>query len=251
MSDPFRFTTIAHADRALLGPLAPERVEALLEHIELRRHPRSRPRIVDVGCGKGEILLRAMRRLEGLGTGVEPNPAFAGAALARARELGLAADLVLHGRPVERTPLPDETFDLAICTGAGHAFGETPDALAALARLATPGGWGLFGVGYWKRTPAAEYLECFGGSEDELRSLEVTLALPEAAGWTVASWHESTPVEWDDYERHYAKHVRDWVATNATDPEAEAFRRRIEAWDGAYERWGRETMGFVTLVMRR
>ena len=207
--------------------------------------------MLDVGCGKGEILLSAMRRFGATGTGIEPNPAFAADVLARARELGLDADLVLHETPVADAPIDGATFDLVICTGAAHAFGDTPDALAALAKLVPKGGWGLFGAGYWKQEPAAEYLAAFGGSADELRPLEVTLALPAEAGWTVLSSHPSTPLEWDEYEGSYAGSMRSWLAANPSDPDAEPFRRRIEAWNAAYERWGRDTMGFVTMVMRR
>ena len=35
------------------------------------------------------------------------------------------------------------------------------------------------------------------------------------------------------------------------DPEADAFRERIDAWSEGYSRWGRETMGFVTMALRR
>jgi hypothetical protein len=45
--------------------------------------------------------------------------------------------------------------------------------------------------------------------------------------------------------------MREWLAANPSDADAEPFRRRIEAWNAAYKRWGRETMGFVTMVMRR
>lgn len=251
MSGPFRFTTLAHAERTLLGPLSPESVDALLSGITIQRPPLTRARVLDVGCGKGEILLRAMRRFGATGTGIEPNPAFAAEVLARARAQGLEGDLVLHETPVAAAPIDGATFDLGICTGASHAFGDTPDALAALARLVPKGGWGVFGAGYWKREPDAEYLAAFGGSADELRPLEVTLALPAEAGWTVLSYHASTPPEWDEYEGSYAGSMRAWLAANPADPDAEPFRRRIETWNAAYQRWGRDTMGFVTMVMRR
>jgi SAM-dependent methyltransferase len=251
VSDPYRFTTIAHAGRALLGPLSCESVDGLLADITIQKRPLSRPRVVDIGCGKGEILLRAMKRFGAQGTGIEPNPAFAAEVLGRASERGVTPDLVLHELPVGEAPLLGASFDLAICTGSGHAFGDTPDALAALAKLVPRGGWALFGVGYWKRPPAKEYLDAFGGSEDELRPLEVTVALPAGSGWTVMSQHESTPVEWDEYEFTYARNMRHWLEAHADDPDASAFRSRIESWNGAYVRWGRETMGFVTLVLRR
>ena len=182
MSGPFRFTNLAHAKRTLLGPLSPESVEALLSEITIQHPPLAHVRVLDVGCGKGEILLRAMRRFGAMGTGIEPNPAFASEVRARARALGLDAGLVLHETPVADAPIDGETFDLGICTGSSHAFGDTPDALAALAKLVPKGGWGLFGAGYWKREPDAEYLAAFGGSADEMRPLDVMLALPAEAG---------------------------------------------------------------------
>lgn len=250
MSDPFRFTTIAHAGRALLGPIASDTVDALLDGISPQRPMLSRRRVLDVGCGKGEILLRALKRWNAAGTGIEPNPAFAADALARAHELGLAPDLVMHELPFGEAPIGGARFDVAICTGASHAFGDVPDALQALGRLAPPGGWALYGCGYWQRPPEQEYLDAFGGSENELRPLEPTLALPAAHGWTVMTHHESTREEWDDYEAGYAKNMRAWLAAHPDDPDADAFRRRIESWNGAYERWGRGTMGFVTMVLK-
>jgi hypothetical protein len=109
----------------------------------------------------------------------------------------------------------------------------------------------LAGVGYWRQPPAPEYLAAFGGSADELAPLAGTVAAAEAAGWRVVVRHESTLAEWDDYEHGYAAAMRRWLETHADDPDAPAFRARVENWARAYERWGRTTMGFVTLLLAR
>lgn len=251
MSDPFRFTTIAHAGRALLGPLSLVSVDALLDALAPAGGGAARPRVLDVGCGKGEILLRAMRRFGATGTGVEPNPTFAADARAAAHARGLGADLVLHEAPFADAPLAGATFEVAVCTGAAHAFGGAAEVLAGLARLVPAGGAALFGCGYWRQAPAPEYLAAFGGSADELLPLDLTVALPAAHGWTVVTTHASTTDEWDDYEGGYARNVREWLAAHPADADAPAFRQRIETWNAAYGRWGRDTMGFVTLALRR
>jgi len=251
MSDPFRFTTIAHHGRAILGPLGSGSVDALLAKAAPPAFAGRRAAVLDVGCGKGEILLRAMRRLGATGTGVDPNPSFIGDARERARGRVAAADLTLILGRLAASPVPRGVFDLVICTGATHAFGGWAQALNGLAALVRAGGRGLVGVGYWKRPPDPEYLECFGGREDDLLPLEPTLDATRAAGWAPLAHHASTPEEWDEYEGGYESAVRSWLAARPRDPDVPAFRERIDAWAGAYRRWGRETMGFVTVAVRR
>jgi len=247
--DPYKFTTIAHHGRALLGPLSGASVDALLARVELALPPGTRPAVLDVGCGKGEILMRAARRFGATGTGVDPNPTFVADARARTRAAGVGASF--HMLPFESAPVPRGGFDLVICTGAAHAFGDYARALAGCALLVRPRGWALVGHGYWRRPPAPEYLASFGGSEDEMAPLEDTLAAPAAHGWRVVAHHASTVEEWDDYELGYEAAVRTWLKARPDDPDAAAFQERIDRWYAAYERWGRETMGFVTIVMRR
>jgi len=250
--DPFAFTTIAHADRALLGPVDGASVDAVLERLPADLAPAGAPpHVLDVGCGKGEMLARAIARLGGRGLGIEPNPAFAAAARARLALDGPADRAVVFEARLEDVPLPERAFEMAICTGALHAFGDWRDALAGLARLVTPGGVALLGPGYWKRPPDPAYLAAFGGRADEQHSLPETLALAEASGWQVIACHESTPAEWDDYEGAYAAAVRAWCDRHPDDPVAAEHRARIARWADAYDRWGRDTMGFALVLARR
>lgn len=223
-------------------------VDALLDWIRPGADP---TRVLDVGCGKGEILVRALARLGGTGLGLEPNPAFAADARARANDR-LAPDTVriLEVR-FEDADLPDRAFTLGICTGSLHAFGDWRAALDGMARLVTPDGWALLGPGYWKRLPAPEYLAALGGREDEMLSLPGTLAMAGAAGWSVHACHESSTSDWDAYEHAYAARMHEWCDAHPRDIDAVPFRQRIESWAAAYRRWGRDTMGCALLLLRR
>ena len=247
----FRYTTIAHADRTLLGPLSEGSVDALLAGVRLAARPGERPSVVDVGCGKGEMLLRSMRAFGARGLGIDPNPAYLAVARERADSLGLRADLTLHESTLEAAPLSLERHDLGICTGSTHAFGDLGAALAGLARLVRADGWAIAGSGYWRQSPPEGYLALLGATPDEMPDLPGALAAAERAGWHVETHHASTLAEWDAYEGSYAAAMRRWLDAHPGDTEAPAFRERIEAWAGGYRRWGRDTLGFVTVLLRR
>ncbi len=245
---PYRFTTVAHTSHRVLGPVS----EAALEH--LLRHAATLAEdvegmVLDVGCGKGELLVRALEHTGGTGLGIEPNPAFAAAARLRIADCALDAT-VIERRWDELTPTPDGAA-LAICTGSLHAFGGYTDALRALRAAVAPGGLALLGPGYWKQTPDPEYLSSLGASVDEMHDWPGTLAQATAAGWYVRDSHTSTLAEWDAYERAYERNVRAWCEAHADDPEAEAFLARIEHWSTLVAAWGRDTMGYGLVLLQR
>ena len=252
-ADPFRFTTIAHQGRDLLGPVSAETLEAVIGELAsaLDAAGVSQLRVLDVGCGKGEMLVRTLELLGGHGLGVEPNPAFAADARARIAARMPAAHAAIIEAELDQAPLPDHTFTLVICAGALHAFGDWHAALSGMRRLVAPGGLALVGPGYWQRPPAPEYLASFGGEEGEQQSLPLTLAAAEDAGWQVLGCHEASDAEWEDYEQSYATRVREWCDAHPGDPDTREFRERIEQWNAAYRRWGRTTMGYALLLLRR
>jgi SAM-dependent methyltransferase len=204
-----------------------------------------------VGCGKGAWLVRALARLAGTGLGIEPNPAFAAEARAHAdARLGPGRVRIADSEFVPDR-LAGERFDLVICTGALHAFGGWDAALRGVVPLLAPGGHALLGPGYWRQIPAPEYLASTGIGAYEMEALADLLARAELAGWRRLAVHESTPAEWDDYERAYAASVRSWCDANAADPDAGPFRERIDRWADAYARWGRDTMGYALVLLLR
>lgn len=248
MPGPYRFTTIAHASHRVLGPVSEAAIERLLRHgAELAEDVEGI--VLDVGCGKGELLVRALEHTGGTGLGIEPNPAFAEAARLRIADCALDATVV-EQRWSDLSPAPDGVA-LAICTGSLHAFGSFADALRALHQVVAPGGVALLGPGYWKQAPDAGYLAALGASADEMHDWPGTQAQAKAAGWHVRDSHVSTLAEWDAYEQAYERNVRAWCEAHADDPDAEAFLTRIEHWSTLVATWGRDTMGYALLLLQR
>ena len=243
----WRFTTIAHEGRSILGPVSEATIDAMLSRLP----PPPPARVLDVGCGKGALLVRAVERWGGTGLGIEPNPAFAAAArtLADSR-LGAGRVRVIES-PFAREALAGERFPLVICTGALHAFGGWDAALLGIAPLLEPGGHALLGPGYWRQAPAPAYLASAGIAADEMEPLADLIERAEAAGWRRIAVHESTPAEWDDYEHAYAASARSWCEAHPHDADAPEFRVRIDRWADAYARWGRDTMGYALMLLQR
>jgi SAM-dependent methyltransferase len=96
-------------------------------------------RVLDVGCGTGNLLLALTRRHPGVrATGIDPDER----AVARARrKLGARPIRLDHGF-AEELPYPDGSFDRALSTLMFHHLeGDTKDRmLAEVRRVLVPGG---------------------------------------------------------------------------------------------------------------
>ena len=236
----FRFSTLAHCDHIFCSPMSSTKADELVELLGL---PAS-SRVLDVGCGKAEFLLRAVQRYAAAGVGVDPNGEFLRVARANAEARGLAERTEWHEARVADLVLEPASFDLALCFGSSQAFGSFEQALAALAALVRPGGQVLMADPYWRKEPASDFLAFLGASAD----VHLTHAGNETAGLAagLAPLYScvSTDDEWDHYEGLFCRAVERFARDHPQDPDALPFRERIRAWRECYRRWSRDTMGF-------
>ncbi|GHB58239.1 SAM-dependent methyltransferase [Streptomyces viridiviolaceus] len=233
---------LAHADHPIAAPLDDDSVRRLLA----RGLPRGDERVLDLGCGGGEWLLRALTtypRLRAEGVDISEE------ALAHARRaadrLGVGDRLTLHHQDAARL-VTAQGFDLVLCVGATHAFGGLPATLAAAREHLAPGGRVLIGDGYWERDPSPEAVDMLG----DLADLPATLDLVTADGWTPVHGHLSTRRELDDYEWAWTGSLAAWALDHPADPDSaqalEAAATHRDQWLRVY----RDVLGFVCLVLR-
>lgn len=242
--DQTRFSTIAHADHRFLCPLSMNKAEELIDALDLAENDR----ILDVGCGKGELLVRIVERYAVTAVGLEPNPAFA--AIARAAARARVPEAWVEIREEKAETYPARGFRLAMAIGATHAYGGYRPSLRALAHATQPGGQVLIGEGYWHRPPAAEYLAVLGATVDEFTDHAGNVAAGCQEGLTPLYSRTSSDDEWDHYEGLYARAMERHLDCHPDDPDHGEMRDKIRSWRDAYLRWGRETLGFGFYLFR-
>ncbi|MDT0546562.1 SAM-dependent methyltransferase [Streptomyces lonegramiae] len=233
---------IAHTEHPIKSPLADDSVGRLLE----RGLPRGDERVLDLGCGGGEWLLRALVTRPHLrAEGVDISADALDRAAAAASDLGVRERLVLHHQKAEDF-VSAEPFDVVLSFGATHAFGGLLPTLAAARRHLAPGGRVLLGEGFWDRPASPEAIEMLGNFTD----LATTVDRVVADGWTPVHGHVSTRRELDDYEWACWGSLAAWALDHPADPDGshvfETAAVRREEWLRVY----RDSWGFVSLVLR-
>jgi SAM-dependent methyltransferase len=129
------------ADASMVRTLAAQAEAIWPQEVELfRRHPLpDAPRILDGGCGTGEVSRRLAElypRATVLGADIER----AHLELARSRYGALAPRLSFEERSLFHLGLPDGAFDLVVCRHVLQAIPHADRVLAELLRVTRPGG---------------------------------------------------------------------------------------------------------------
>ena len=153
------------------------------------------------------------------------------------------AQFVAHGAETWTRPA-----DRALSIGSAHAWGDTAQAVTALAALVPAGGHLLYGDGYWERPPGKQAIELFG---DGVLVLEQAVAAARAQGWHVLHLSTAEQREWDEFESGWRAGRDRWLTAHPEDPQAEKLAAELDARTDEYVNVYRGVIGFCYLVLGR
>lgn len=177
--------------------------------------------------------------------GIDHAPHAIAEARARAARRVPEADLTLHEAPIAEVPFEPASFDLALCIGSTHLYGDYRGALRALRALVRPGGYLLVGDIFWRREPDVAYLAVLGASREDQALHADNVASGREEGLIPLYSAVSSEDDWDHYEGLYARGIEVYALAHPDDRDTPAMLARIRTWRDAYLRWGRDTLGFA------
>ena len=240
-----RHHEIAEANHRILDPLVDEQLHLIGEVAGVAEGTR----VLDLACGKGELLCRWAGWFGSTGIGVDLSRVFLAAARERASELGVASAVTfVEGDAGVYEPEP-AAFDVASCIGATWIGGGIAGTIELLRPALRPGGRLLIGEPYWIEPPPAEAVAAFGfGPGEDFVSLVGTLDRLEASGLELVEMVLANPDTWDRYEASQWRTVAAWLAANPDDPDHGAMRQFLDHGRRTYLEWGRRYLGWGVFV---
>lgn len=244
--DIWKYFAVGHRDHKIINPMSEAKLDELIELLALRDDAR----ILDIGCGKAEFLVRTARRWGCRGVGVDLSPPFVADARAKVEGAGLADSIEIveaDGKSYDGDPA---AFDAAICMGASWIWGGLEGTLRALSAWARPDGLIVMGEPYWKCKPSPEHLAAVEMNEADFGTHRGNVETGLGLGLSLLHIVVSNDDDWDRYEGYQWRAAENWALANPDDPDLPELMAQIRSARDTYLRWGRDEFGWAIYLFR-
>lgn len=246
LNEALMFHEISEANHRILNPFTEDKLMLLGEVCRLRPGMR----LLDLACGKAEMLCRWAQRYGIEGVGVDLSEVFLTAARTRADELDVASRLTLvHGDAAAYRAEP-AAYDVVSCLGATWIGGGLVGTIELMKPVVSDNGVLLVGEPYWTDPPPPEAYGALGASLDDFTSLPGMLDRFEAAGVELVEMVLADGDSWDRYVAGQWMTLHDWLRANPEHPKAPTIRAGLDDARRSYLRYNRRYLGWGVFVLR-
>ena len=237
---------IAEANHKILNPFTEEKLMTVAAACRLRADST----VLDLACGKAEMLAQWAHHYRISGVGVDISSVFIEAARARVEEMGLVDRIHL----VEQDAASyhsDVSFDVVSCIGATWIGNGIVGTLKLMQEMVKPDGILLVGEPYWIDPPTPEAMAAIDMNEEDYVSLEKTFERISEAGYELVEMVLANQDSWDRYEAGQWRTLDEWLRNHDDDhPQAAEVRHMLVHGRDTYIRYQRRYLGWGVFVLR-
>jgi len=244
--DIWKFYDVTHRYHEVWNPTSRAKLDELVGLLRLN----SGSVVLDIACGKGELLTRLAERYEISGIGVDISPYCVTDAEQKLRERVPGAQIqILNMDGADYSP--DQLFDLAMCIGASWVYKGHRGTLSALKTMTKPDALILVGEPFWLKDPDDAYLVGENLTRDMFGTHYENVLVGEDEGLFPLYTMVSNQDDWDRYETLQWYAAEKYASDNPDDPDVSEILTRVARGRTNYLHWGRDTVGWAMYLFRK
>lgn len=226
------------------SPLGNEKENILISILNLPLNAE----VLEIGCGNGKLLTKILSTYQAKGLGVDLNEELISLATSHAHLNTDDNSVRFLNQDIKKVEIQPNSYDLIICNGSSHAFGDGEDAykntLSKSYSFLKKGGLLLIGEGYWKSKPEQEYLNFIGEPIGIYNDFKGNVEQAKSNGFDILYATSSNQDEWDFFEWNHKINNTELIKKDPENVDLKNKKNRIDQWLTAYLKWGRDTMGY-------
>jgi len=241
-----KYYSVTHRYHTVCNPMSIAKTDELIELMKLA--PGSA--VLDIGCGKGELLARLAERYEISGVGVDISPYCVADTAQKLQDRVPGSQVeVLNMDGADYSP--DRPFDLAMCIGASWIYQGHGGTLRALKATTKPGGLIVVGEPFWLKEPDEAYLAAESLTRDTFGTHYGNVLVGEEEGLSTLYATVSSPDDWDRYEALQWYAAEKYAGDNPDDSHLPEILARAARGRKSYLQWGRDTLGWAMYLFQK
>lgn len=245
--DIWKYFDLTHKFHTMMNPISDQKIDKLIDLVNLA--PSSR--VIDIGCGKGEFLIRLARKVNITAIGIDKSPYTIVAARERTAKMDLT-DQIEYIESDGKIFLDsvNEKFDLSVCMGASWVFGGHEGTLRALSEITRKDGIVIVGEPYLIKQATQWYLDISEIKSEEFGTHSENIEIGENLGLRPMYSIVSNSDDWDQYEHLQWLGADYHLQNNPDDLDNDELMSKVTKNRQAYTREGRDVFGWALYIFR-
>jgi SAM-dependent methyltransferase len=237
----FDILDIGEADLDILSPVSGEQLIKVGKYLDLTEQSR----IIDFGCGKGELLALWGQHFGISGLGIEIRKSCVAHASQRIARANLSDRIsVIEGKATD-TITEREEYDYAVCIAASYAWEGYQKAIAKMRDLIKPDGKIVIGEPHWiKEQLIPDHCE-----KEPFFTEPELLAITQEEGFDFEYMFRANREDIDNYEaKHWQGFVK-WIEDNPDHPDRNQIIEHLHKNQREYFEFDRDNLGWAIYIL--